>query len=356
MRVDRVVAERPGRCRRHRAATAARPRLAGHRRPAHQRAPIEIEAEEELRPVGDALHEADRSRRAAARRSRARSARRSRLNSTAAPTASCSAMKHDRLAHADRAARQRPRARALDLRVEIAVDDVVEVQPAPRIASAPMPNSAISRQSGQPRRGQRDRPPAREQQQPGADRPVEPRQADIGHAAPPARSAPPNRRCGCRSSQIAPLVPCRGEVMRTSDHSGSSDHRLSSHPAHLAPPQAPRPSLAMTAPRTRLHVTTDLAGGLSVGLDPAQAHYLKAVLRLGAGRCGRAVQRPRRRMARPHRRHRQGLVLGRARREQRRPQAAEPDLWLVFAPIKRARIDYLVEKATELGVSVLQPV
>jgi 16S rRNA (uracil1498-N3)-methyltransferase len=34
----------------------------------------------------------------------------------------------------------------------------------------------------------------------------------------------------------------------------------------------------------------------------------------------------------------------------------EPDLWLVFAPIKRARLDWLVEKATELGVSMLLPV
>ena len=42
--------------------------------------------------------------------------------------------------------------------------------------------------------------------------------------------------------------------------------------------------------------------------------------------------------------------------EQHRPQAPEPDLWLVFAPIKRGRIDFLVEKATELGVSELYPV
>ena len=35
---------------------------------------------------------------------------------------------------------------------------------------------------------------------------------------------------------------------------------------------------------------------------------------------------------------------------------AEPDLWLLFAPIKRARLDWLVEKATELGVSALLPV
>ena len=41
--------------------------------------------------------------------------------------------------------------------------------------------------------------------------------------------------------------------------------------------------------------------------------------------------------------------------ERTREQAAEPDVWLCFAPVKRARIDYIAEKATELGVAVLQP-
>ena len=108
-------------------------------------------------------------------------------------------------------------------------------------------------------------------------------------------------------------------------------------------------------PRTRLYVTADLAAGASVALDASQAHYLKHVLRLerGApvslfnGRDGewRAVI--------------DGFAKqsGTVRLERRtREQVAEPDLWLVFAPVKRARIDFLVEKATELGVSALQPV
>ena len=45
------------------------------------------------------------------------------------------------------------------------------------------------------------------------------------------------------------------------------------------------------------------------------------------------------------------LAVGR----QLRPQAPEPDLWLVFAPVKRAPLDFLVQKATELGVSALMP-
>ncbi len=42
-------------------------------------------------------------------------------------------------------------------------------------------------------------------------------------------------------------------------------------------------------------------------------------------------------------------------RQLRAPEA-EPDLWLLFAPIKRVRLDWLVEKATELGVAALWPV
>ena len=37
-------------------------------------------------------------------------------------------------------------------------------------------------------------------------------------------------------------------------------------------------------------------------------------------------------------------------------QRAEPDLWYLFAPIKKARLDYMVQKATELGVSLLRPI
>jgi 16S rRNA (uracil1498-N3)-methyltransferase len=42
--------------------------------------------------------------------------------------------------------------------------------------------------------------------------------------------------------------------------------------------------------------------------------------------------------------------------QQLRPQTSERDLWLVFAPVKRTRIDAIAEKATELGVCALIPV
>jgi len=112
----------------------------------------------------------------------------------------------------------------------------------------------------------------------------------------------------------------------------------------------------MTAtPKTRLYVATDLAGGLAVGLEPSQAHQVKSVLRLVPG----AV------VALFNGRH--GEWLGRidglgkgwcsvSLYEQRRRQQDSGDLWLVFAPVKRARIDFVVEKATELGVSAIRPV
>jgi 16S rRNA (uracil1498-N3)-methyltransferase len=105
----------------------------------------------------------------------------------------------------------------------------------------------------------------------------------------------------------------------------------------------------------RLFVTAPLGAGLAVPLDADQAHYLRAVLRLGPGNAislfngrqgewlGRIVELAKNR----------GLV---ALEAETRPQAPERDLWLAFAPIKRARIDYIAEKATELGATRLLPI
>src|SRR5262245_15466941 len=105
-------------------------------------------------------------------------------------------------------------------------------------------------------------------------------------------------------------------------------------------------------PAARLHVTADLAEARSVALDPGQAHYLRDVLRLGPdavvtlfnGRDGewRGVLQDLTKKG--------GAIRAEA---QVRMQAAEPDLWLVFAPLKSERLDFLVEKASELGVSAL---
>ncbi|MBI1779313.1 MAG: 16S rRNA (uracil(1498)-N(3))-methyltransferase [Proteobacteria bacterium] len=107
--------------------------------------------------------------------------------------------------------------------------------------------------------------------------------------------------------------------------------------------------------KARLYVDRDLADGSAVGLGAEQAHYLRNVLRVEAGADvalfnGRDGE---------WRGHVDGIGKGWASVQlvvQVRPQAAESDLWLVFAPVKRTRIDFVVEKATELGVSALWPV
>lgn len=105
----------------------------------------------------------------------------------------------------------------------------------------------------------------------------------------------------------------------------------------------------------RLFVEADLSEGIEAALGEAQAHYLRHVMRredgaallLFNGRDGEwaATLSLRGKKA-------AAALVGARTRE----QAAEPDVWLCFAPVKRARIDYIAEKATELGVSVLQPV
>lgn len=106
---------------------------------------------------------------------------------------------------------------------------------------------------------------------------------------------------------------------------------------------------------TRLFVETGLTAGGEAALDDAQAHYLRHVMRradgapllLFNGRDGEW-------QATLGLRGKKGAFAQVLRLT--RPQVAEPDVWLCFAPVKRARIDYIAEKATELGVAVLQPV
>jgi 16S rRNA (uracil1498-N3)-methyltransferase len=105
----------------------------------------------------------------------------------------------------------------------------------------------------------------------------------------------------------------------------------------------------------RLFVDADLHTGGEVRLADERVHYLRHVLRLESGAPvdlfnGRDGEW-RSTLAAIAKAH-VTLVVER----QLRPQAPGRDLWLVFAPIKRARIDYVAEKATELGVSTLQPV
>jgi 16S rRNA (uracil1498-N3)-methyltransferase len=105
----------------------------------------------------------------------------------------------------------------------------------------------------------------------------------------------------------------------------------------------------------RLFVRQPLDPGARVELDGSQANYLRNVLRLKEddelltfdGQSGewlaRVAEADRKRMT---------LAVERKTRE---PETI-PDVWLAFAPVKRAQTDWLVEKATELGVARLIPV
>jgi 16S rRNA (uracil1498-N3)-methyltransferase len=105
----------------------------------------------------------------------------------------------------------------------------------------------------------------------------------------------------------------------------------------------------------RLFVRTPLGEGVTVDLDADQANYLGNVLRLREGAellifdgvsgewLARIAAAGKKRMT---------LLAERLIRE---PESM-PDVWLAFAPVKRAQTDWLIEKATELGAARLMPV
>ena len=108
--------------------------------------------------------------------------------------------------------------------------------------------------------------------------------------------------------------------------------------------------------RTRLYSDAPLAAGAGVELDSDQGHYLRHVLRLQRG-AAVALFNPRdgewRAAVDGFTKDRCRLVVESLRRSAEAPAA---ELSLLFAPIKRARLETLIEKATELGVTRLLPV
>ena len=106
--------------------------------------------------------------------------------------------------------------------------------------------------------------------------------------------------------------------------------------------------------KTRLFVDAALERGATVMLEHDQSNYLGNVLRLAAGDGvlvfnGRDGEW-------------QAVISGRKRPDgleittRTRAQVHSPDLTYVFAPLKHARLDYMVQKAVEMGASSLQPV
>lgn len=105
----------------------------------------------------------------------------------------------------------------------------------------------------------------------------------------------------------------------------------------------------------RLYVETPVAAGARVELDSAQANYLGNVMRMKEGDrllvfdgmsgewLAEVAEAGRKRMA-------LSVV------EPTRPQELVPDLWLAFAPVKKGKVDWLVEKSVELGIARMLPV
>jgi 16S rRNA (uracil1498-N3)-methyltransferase len=105
----------------------------------------------------------------------------------------------------------------------------------------------------------------------------------------------------------------------------------------------------------RIYLDLPLGAGATLPLPSGQTHYLTTVLRLKAGD-GVLVFNGRDGEWRAR-------LEGAAKRsatlrleERLRPQDKAGDLHYLFAPLKRARLDYMVQKAVELGASRLQPV
>ncbi|TKW68247.1 MAG: 16S rRNA (uracil(1498)-N(3))-methyltransferase [Paracoccus denitrificans] len=107
--------------------------------------------------------------------------------------------------------------------------------------------------------------------------------------------------------------------------------------------------------KVRLYIDHPLGPGQAVPLNADQAHYLSGVMRLKPddvieifnGRDGAF----------------DAVIVAASKRggemrvqSQVAPQRDPPDLWLLFAPIKKARTDFIVEKAAELGVARILPV
>jgi 16S rRNA (uracil1498-N3)-methyltransferase len=111
----------------------------------------------------------------------------------------------------------------------------------------------------------------------------------------------------------------------------------------------------MTEARIRLYVDQPLAAGQPVAVGDAQANYLFNVMRLAVGATVKLFngQDGEWLAGVEHAGKRQGILRCNT---QSAPLMPPPDLWLVFAPIKKARTDFIVEKAVEMGAARILPV
>ena len=107
--------------------------------------------------------------------------------------------------------------------------------------------------------------------------------------------------------------------------------------------------------KIRLYVDQPLGQAQTVALSREQAHYLFGVMRQGLGAYVALFNGVDGEwLAQVSEAGKRGGVLSCL--EQSKPLQLPPDLWLVFAPIKKARTDFIVEKAAELGAARIVPV
>jgi 16S rRNA (uracil1498-N3)-methyltransferase len=105
----------------------------------------------------------------------------------------------------------------------------------------------------------------------------------------------------------------------------------------------------------RLFLDEDLNAGAAIALSPEASNYLRNVLRLGAGADVLVFN------GRDGEWRAEISAAGKKKtnliaREQVRTQIPQGDLWYLFAPLKHTRLDYMVQKAVEMGATRLQPV
>jgi 16S rRNA (uracil1498-N3)-methyltransferase len=105
----------------------------------------------------------------------------------------------------------------------------------------------------------------------------------------------------------------------------------------------------------RLFIPDALSAGILIDLAQTQAHFLHAVLRKRVGEPVRVFNGKDGEwladISQLSKRNAQIKIL-----EHIRPHTSAPDIWLLFAPVKKDRTRFIVEKATEMGVSCLRPV
>ncbi len=107
--------------------------------------------------------------------------------------------------------------------------------------------------------------------------------------------------------------------------------------------------------KIRLYAPTPLAEGKKIALGEEQSRYLKAVMRLAAGDEILLFDGKNGEFAATIENIGKKETLVAVNR-QTRPFVPLPDIWLIFAPVKKDRTDFIIEKATELGATRIMPV